>query len=185
MAFPARGPPLDPDHVRSLQSPPRRPVPDKLIPMRGGTVHAHHTTSGPQFDMKSRMQAVWLIILCMIGCAPRKPPRKLDIHIVVDNYATHKHPAVKRWLGLHERWHVHYTPTYASWLNQLEIWFNIITQKAVRRGTFRSVKELVAKIQEYVDTYNRHPRPFVRTATADSIFDEIKRLTQQSSETAH
>jgi transposase len=112
-------------------------------------------------------------------------PRKLDIHLVVDNYATHKHPKVKRWLALHARWHLHYTPTYASWLNQVEIWFNLITQRAIRRGTFRSVKELVAKIEAYVHTYNRHARPFVWTATADSILEKIRRLTQAISETQH
>jgi putative transposase len=112
-------------------------------------------------------------------------PEKLDVHIVVDNYATHKHPKLKRWFAMHPRWHVHYTPTYASWLNQVEIWFNIITQKAIRRGTFRSVKELTLKIQDYVHNYNQHPMPFVWTATADSIFNKIKRLTQQISETAH
>jgi len=70
-------------------------------------------------------------------------PKSLDIHLVVDNYATHKHAKVKRWLAARPRYHVHYTPTYSSWLNQVEIWFNIITQKAIRRGTFRSVKSLV------------------------------------------
>ena len=83
-------------------------------------------------------------------------PTKLDVHLVVDNYATHKHPAVKRWLATQPRWTVHYTPTYASWLNQVEIWFNIITQKAIRRGTFKSVKELTTKIDQYVRHYNRH-----------------------------
>lgn len=112
-------------------------------------------------------------------------PQKLDIHVVVDNYATHKHPAVKRWLATHDRWHVHYTPTYASWLNQVEIWFNIITQRAIRRGTFSSVKELIGKIEEYITRYNRHPQPFVWTATADSILDKIKRLTQYISVTQH
>lgn len=112
-------------------------------------------------------------------------PQKLDVHIVVDNYATHKHPTVKRWLAAHERWHVHYTPTYASWLNQVEIWFNIITQKAIRRGTFKSVKELVAKIQQYIDRYNRHPHPFMWTATADSILAKIERLSQLISGTQH
>ena len=112
-------------------------------------------------------------------------PDNLDVHIIVDNYATHKHPKVKRWLALHQRWHVHYTPTYASWLNQVEIWFNIITQKAIRRGTFKSVKELTTKIQEYIDRYNRHPKPFVWTATADSIFAKIERLTQLILGTQH
>jgi transposase len=112
-------------------------------------------------------------------------PRNLDIHLVVDNYATHKHPKVKRWLAIHDRWHVHYTPTYSSWLNQVEIWFNLITQRAIRRGTFRSVKELVSKIEEYIRQYNRHARPFAWTATADSILQKIKRLSQAISETGH
>ena len=112
-------------------------------------------------------------------------PRNLDVHIIVDNYATHKHPKVKRWLAAHERWHVHYTPTYTSWLNQVEIWFNIITQKAIRRGTFKSVKELIAKIQQYIDNYNRHPKPFIWTATADSILAKIERLTKRISGTRH
>jgi len=112
-------------------------------------------------------------------------PRNLDIHLVIDNYATHKHSTVKRWLAIHERWQVHYTPTYSSWLNQVEIWFNLITQRAIRRGTFSSVKELVRKIEDYVVNYNRHPRPFTWTATADSILAKIKRLSQAISGTGH
>lgn len=112
-------------------------------------------------------------------------PQKLDIHLVLDNYATHKHPAVKRWLALHPRYHVHYTPTYASWLNQVEIWFNIITQQAIRRGTFKSVKELVAKIDDYVQTYNKDSHPFSWTATADSILAKIQRLCQLISGPRH
>ena len=77
-------------------------------------------------------------------------PKTLDVHIIVDNYATHKHARVKRWFAARPRFHVHYTPTYASWLNQVEIWFNRITQQAIRRGTFHSVKELVEKIDRYV-----------------------------------
>src|SRR6266536_706039 len=112
-------------------------------------------------------------------------PRKLDIHLVVDNYATHKHPRVKRWLAAHPRYHVHYTPTYASWLNQVEIWFNLITQRAIRRGTFRSVKDLITKIDNYVQQYNPKATPFVWTATADSILKKIERLCQRISETQH
>jgi len=112
-------------------------------------------------------------------------PEELDIHAIVDNYATHKHAKIKRWLARHPRWHIHYTPTYASWLNQVEIWFNLITQQAIRRGTFSSVKELVTKIQQYTDNYNRHPRPFAWTATADSILAKIERLCQSISGTQH
>lgn len=112
-------------------------------------------------------------------------PAKLDIHLILDNYATHKHAAVKRWLAMHPRYHVHYTPTYASWLNQVEIWFNIITQQAIRRGTFRHVKDLVALIDRYVRQYNKHPHPFMWTATADSILAKIERLCNRISDTRH
>ncbi|MFH1219059.1 MAG: IS630 family transposase [Candidatus Eisenbacteria bacterium] len=112
-------------------------------------------------------------------------PDDLDIHLIVDNYATHKHPKVKRWLAIRPRYHIHYTPTYASWLNQVEIWFNLITQRAIRRGTFRNVKSLVEKIQLYIDNYNLHPRPFVWTATADSILHKLERLCQRISGTRH
>lgn len=112
-------------------------------------------------------------------------PADLDVHLIVDNYSTHKHPNVKRWLAAHPRFQVHYTPTYSSWLNQVEIWFNIITQKAIRRGTFKSVKELVSKIDQFVQNYNTSTRPFVWTATADSILEKIKRLCQFISGTQH
>lgn len=103
-------------------------------------------------------------------------PESLDIHLVVDNYATHKHAKVKRWLAARPRYHVHYTPTYSSWLNQVEIWFNIITQKAIRRGSFRSVKDLVTKIEQFIKSYNAKSRPFAWVATADSILEKISRL---------
>lgn len=112
-------------------------------------------------------------------------PSHLDIHLIVDNYSTHKHARVKRWVALHPRYHVHYTPTYASWLNQVEIWFNLITQQAIRRGTFRSVKELIAKIEQYVQHYNKFSHPFAWTATADSILAKIERLCQYISGTKH
>lgn len=110
-------------------------------------------------------------------------PPDLDIHLVVDNYATHKHAKVKRWLAARPRYHVHFTPTYGSWLNQVEIWFNIITQKAIRRGSFRSVPELVEKIEAFRDHYNPDAQPFVWTATADSIFEKINRLCKAISGT--
>jgi len=112
-------------------------------------------------------------------------PSALDVHLVVDNYATHKHATVRRWLAARPRFHVHYTPTYASWLNQVEIWFNLITQRAIRRGTFRHVRELVAKIQRYAERYNRHCQPFVWTATADSILAKIERLCKRIAGTSH
>ncbi len=112
-------------------------------------------------------------------------PPDLEVHVIVDNYATHQHPRVKRWLATRPRFHVHFTPTYASWLNQVEIWFNRITQQAIRRGTFRSVKELVAKIDGFVQNSNANARPFVWTATADSIFSKVQRLCERISGTVH
>jgi putative transposase len=112
-------------------------------------------------------------------------PARFVVHLVVDNYATHKHPRVQRWLAAHPRFRVHYTPTYASWLNQVEIWFNIITQQAIRRGTFRSVKDLVAKIEHFVRGYNAQARPFSWVATADSILQKVQRLCEHISRTRH
>ncbi|XYJ92298.1 hypothetical protein AEMCBJ_32725 (plasmid) [Cupriavidus necator] len=85
--------------------------------------------------------------------------------MIVDNYATHKHPKVKAWLAKRPRYHMHFTPTYSSWLNQVERWFGLITQQAIRRGSFESVRQLVLQIQRYVEHYSVHKRPFVWTAT--------------------
>lgn len=112
-------------------------------------------------------------------------PKNLDVHIIVDNYATHKHLRVRRWFAARPRFHAHFTPTYASWLNQVEIWFNRITQQAIRRGTFSSVKDLVQKIDHYVRNSNRRAQPFVWTATAESIFAKVERLCERIYGTAH
>ena len=112
-------------------------------------------------------------------------PPDLDVHLVVDNYSTHKHVKVKRWLAARPRYHIHFTPTYSSWINQVEIWFNIITQKAIRRGSFSSVRQLVDKIRYFTDAYNPQARPFLWTATADSILQKIQRLCTATSGTRH
>ena len=112
-------------------------------------------------------------------------PKELEVHLVIDNYATHKHAKVRRWLAARPRYHVHYTPTYASWLNQVEIWFSIITQRAIRRGTFRSVPDLVANIERFVRNSNKNSRPFLWTATADSILQKIQRLCEAIAGTGH
>jgi len=112
-------------------------------------------------------------------------PAELDVHLIVDNYATHKHPKVRTWLAQRPRFHMHYTPTYSSWLNQVERWFGLITQRAIRRGSFSSVKDLVQKIDRFVHNYNRTHRPFVWTATADSILQKITRLCSRISGTSH
>jgi putative transposase len=96
-------------------------------------------------------------------------PADLDIHVILDNYATHKHPKVKAWLATRPRWHLHFTPTYSSWLNLVERFFALITHKAIRRGSFHSVRDLVTKIDHFVTHYNHTCKPFVSTATLDSI----------------
>ncbi len=115
----------------------------------------------------------------------RNVPAGLEVHLIADNYGTHKHAKVKAWLARHPRYHLHYTPTYASWLNQVERWFGLITQQAIRRGSFRSVGELIQKIDAYVANYNLHRRPFVWTATADSILAKLKRLCNFINGTLH
>jgi len=112
-------------------------------------------------------------------------PAQLEVHLIADNYATHKHPRVKAWLARHPRYHIHYTPTYSSWLNQVERWFGLITQQAIRRGSFRSVRQLVQKIDQYVAHHNLHKRPFAWTATADSILDKLQRLCKLINGTLH
>jgi len=93
----------------------------------------------------------------------------LDIHLVLDNYGTHKHPEVKKWLAKRSRYHAHFTPTSSSWLNQVERWFAEITRKRIRRGTFRSVRDLIKAIRDYIRRYNSNPRPFQWAATASRI----------------
>ena len=112
-------------------------------------------------------------------------PEALDIHLIVDNYATHKHPKVRAWLARRPRYHVHYTPTYASWLNQVERWFGIVTQMAIRRGSFSNVRELVNRIDLFVEHYNERATPFMWTATAESILAKIQRLCSYISGTQH
>ena len=112
-------------------------------------------------------------------------PAELDVHCIVDNYASHKHPKVKAWLAARPRWHMHFIPTYSSWLNQVERFFSIITGKAIRRGSFTSVKQLVAKIDQFVAHYNKTCKPFTWTATADSILAKLSRLCERISGTGH
>jgi transposase len=102
----------------------------------------------------------------------------LEIHLVLDNYATHKHPEVKKWLADRPQYHVHFTPTSSSWLNQIERWFAEITRKRIRRGTFRNVRDLTKAIGDYVRQYNRNPQPFHWVASASKIIRKVKRYKE-------
>jgi transposase len=102
----------------------------------------------------------------------------LEIHLILDNYGTHKHPDVRKWLADRPQYHVHFTPTSSSWLNQIERWFAEITRKRIRRGTFRSVRELINAINDYIRHYNRNPQPFVWVATASKIIRKVNKYKE-------
>ncbi|WP_061957109.1 MULTISPECIES: IS630 family transposase [Cupriavidus] len=123
--------------------------------------------------------------LAFLRSIDKAVPAELDVHCIVDNYSSHKHPKVKAWLAARPRWHMHFIPTYSSWLNQVERFFSIITGKAIRRGSFTSVKELVQKIDHFVAHYNQNCKPFNWTATADSILAKLNRLCERISGTGH
>ena len=103
----------------------------------------------------------------------RETPPELELHLVLDNYGTHNHDNVHDWLTKHPRFHLHFTPTSSSWLNQIERWFAEITRKRIRRGTFRSVRDLIKAIQDYIQLYNKNPRPFQWVASAGRIIRKV------------
>ena len=114
----------------------------------------------------------WLKFLKLID---KETPKELDLHLIVDNYATHKHESVKKWLAKHKRFHVHFTPTSSSWLNLVERWFRELTDKRLRRGVFTSVPVLIEAIESFIKTHNKEPRAFKWTAKADKILEKVAR----------
>jgi transposase len=111
-------------------------------------------------------------------------PAGLDLHLIVDNYGTHKHPRVKSWLRRHPRFHLHFIPTSSSWLNMVERWFREITDKRIRRGTFKSVPDLIAAIKDFLENHNQNPRVFAWSAPADKILTKIA-ICKEALETLH
>jgi transposase len=130
--------------------------------------------------------AEWLKFLRKID---RETPKEKTLHLIADNYATHKHPAVQEWLGKHPRFNMHFTPTSASWLNMVERFFRDITTERLRRGVFTSVPELVKAIDEYVAHHNKEPKPFIWTKSARDILQKViranSRLSSKQNETLH
>jgi transposase len=128
----------------------------------------------------------WLDFLRQIN---RETPQDKTLHLVCDNYATHKHPKVKEWIAKHPRFHVHFTPTSASWLNMVERFFRDITTKRLRSGVFRSVPELIAAIKEYIALHNKNPKPFVWTAKANDVLAKViranRKLSSKQNEALH
>jgi len=114
----------------------------------------------------------WLKFLRVIDDVP---PSDKELHLIADNYATHKHPKVQKWLARHPRFHVYFTPTSSSWLNMVERFFRDLTEQRLRRGIFRDVEELVIAIGDYIDKHNDNPKPFVWTAKASDVLEKVKR----------
>ena len=128
----------------------------------------------------------WLVFLRRIN---RETPQDKELHLICDNYATHKHPRVQAWLAKHPRFHVHFTPTSASWLNMVERFFRDLSTQRLERGVFRSVPELTAAIGEYVTVHNKNPKPFIWTAKAADILQKViranRRLSSKQNEALH
>ena len=114
----------------------------------------------------------WIKFLKLIDA---QTPADLDLHVIADNYATHKHPKVKAWLARHSRFHIHFIPTSSSWLNLVERFFRDLTDKQIRRSAFTSVADLIAAIETYISAHNDHPRPFVWAATVQQIIAKVGR----------
>lgn len=164
-----------------------------LLPLRPG-IPARQTHDYKRHGTTTLFAALNMLDGKVIGkCLPRhrskefvqflktiddQTPGELDLHLIVDNYSTHKSPPVKRWLAKHPRFHLHFIPTSSSWLNMVERWFGHITQKRIRRGTFKSVPQLIHAITEYLDHHNRDPKPFVWTKDADMILAKIRRCKE-------
>jgi transposase len=118
--------------------------------------------------------------ITFLNAVERNVPAGKIIHVILDNYGTHKHPKVERWLTNHPRWVFHFTPTSASWLNAVENFFSAITRRRIRRGVFKSVAELEDAIKRYITGHNRHAKPFLWTKTADEILENLSRLAVPS-----
>jgi transposase len=172
---------------------------EPLLPMRPG-IPARQTHDYVRHGVTNLFAALNIVDGTVLArCAPRKrhteflafleqvnrsvPPRRA-IHLILDNYGTHTHPAVEAWFAAHPRYHRHFVPTSASWLNLVERWFAEITRKRIRRGTFRSVADLIRAIEAYVAHHNRHAEPFIWTATAATILRKVRHC-KEALETAH
>ena len=171
-----------------------------LLPMRPGQVerrtheYARHGTTSLFAALDAKTGAV------LAACQPRhrslefrkfldqiegNVPADLDVHLILDNSSTHKSPLIRRWLTKRPRYHLHFTPTSASWLNQVERWFAALTEKQLRRGVHRSTRALEQAIYGYVDATNRDPKPFVWTKSADQILESIARFCRRTSGSGH
>jgi len=135
-----------------------------------GSLHARHRA----IEFKKFLQTI-----------DREAPAEFDLHLILDNYATHKTPAIKRWLAAHPRFHLHFTPTDASWLNLVERWFAELTSRKLKRGAHRSVRELNTDIRDWLQHWNDEPQPYVWTKTAEQILDTLAAYCQRITASGH
>lgn len=161
-----------------------------LLPLRPG-IPARQTHDYTRHGTTTLFAALNMLDGTVIGdCMPRhrhqefirflqiintETPSELALHLIVDNYGTHKHSRVKWWLKRHPRFHLHFTPTSSSWVNMVERWFSGITTKRIRRGSFKNVKELIMVIKQYIESHNQNPKVFVWTASVESIMRKISK----------
>jgi len=164
-----------------------------LLPLRSG-IPARQTHDYKRNGTTTLFAALSMLDGKVIGdCMPRhrhqefirflkkidtQTPANQDLHLIVDNYATHKHPRVKAWFKRHPRFHLHFTPTSSSWLNMVERWFREITDKRIRRGSFSSVPELISAINEYLENHNQNPQVFVWSASVEKILGKINKCKE-------
>jgi transposase len=164
-----------------------------LLPLRPG-IPARQTHDYKRNGTTTLFAALSMLDGTVIGdCMPRhrhqefirfmqlinvKTPANMELHLIVDNYGTHKHPRVQSWLRRHPRFRLHFTPTSSSWLNLVERWFREITDKRIRRGSFKNVQMLVTAIQQYIDAHNQNPRVFIWSASAESILAKIAKCKE-------
>ena len=178
---------LSVDEKTSIQALDRTQPSLPMIPGRGGTLTHDYKRNGTTTlfaaielaegkiigtCMQKHRHQEWIKFLKLID---EKTPTELDLHLIADNYSTHNHPKVKKWLKRHPRFHMHFIPTSSSWLNLIERWFRDITDKCIRRGVFRSVNELKNTIMSYIDTHNEFPHSYTWTAKAEEIIEKVKR----------
>jgi transposase len=135
-----------------------------------GSLHSRHRA----IEFKKFLQTI-----------DREVPDDLEVHLILDNYATHKTPMIKRWVAAHPRFHFHFTPTGASWLNLVERWFGELTARKIKRGAHRSVRELNADIRDWLETWNENPKPYVWAKTADQILETIAAYCERITDSGH
>jgi transposase len=140
---------------------------------------ALHTVSGKVIGQLHRRHRA-IELRKFFDTIDERIPAHLDVHLIMDNLSTHKSPSIRNWLAKRPRFHVHFTPTYGSWLNLVERWFALLEQRQLKRGSHRSRRELEQAIKDFIDVTNETPKPFVWTKTADAILASIARFAQRS-----